>query len=187
MNGRFFKSPRIDCVPSNTLLIRSCSMQNCSPSNCELLRAAKSWLSSPLPAPLHSSYSRDPPCRLLRIKKYLQCLRSWTPSFTFPTNFERLRLCFIAPRTQSELLCRLQTGYDLESHVIDDVDTHTSRRRRLALHSLLFRTFPVLKDCCFLRSQSLTIKNFLNLDNFFYMSQSVKSLCECCISQSTCC
>ena len=162
-------------------------MQNCSTSNCELLRAAKSWLSSPLPAPLHSSNSRDPPCRLLRVNRDLQCLRSWTPSFTLPTNFKRLCSCFIAPRTHSEFLCRLQTGYDLESHVIDDVDTHTSRRRRLALHSLLFRTFPVLIFCCFLRSELLTIKNFLNLDSFFYMSQSVKSLCECCILLSTCC
>ena len=175
-------------------------MQNCSTSNCELLRAAKSWLSSPLAAPLHSSNYRDPPCRFLRIKIDLQWLRSWTPSFTFPTNLERLRSCFIAPRTHSEPFCRLPTGYDLESHVIDDVDTHTSRCRRLALHSLLFRTvrrlalhsllfrtFPVLKDFCFLRSQLLTIKNFLNLDSFFYMSQSVKSLCECCILLSTCC
>ena len=168
-------------------MIRSCSIQNCSTTICELLRAARSWLSSPRPAPLHSSKSRDPPCRLLRINRDLQCLRSWTLSFTFPANFERLRLCFIAPRTHSELFCKLPTRYDLKNHVIDDVDTHTSRRRRLALHSLLFRTFPVLKDCCFLRSQSLTIKNFLNLDSFFYMSQSVKSLCECCILLSTCC
>ena len=180
--------------------MRSCSIQNCSTTNCELLRAATSWLSSPLPAPLHSSNSRDPPCRLLRIKRDLQCLRSWTPSFTFPLNFARLRSCVIAPRTHSEFFCRLPTGYDLESHVIDDVDTHTSRRRRLALHSLLFRTFRslalhsllfrtfrVLKDFCFLRSQLMTIKNFLNLDSFFYMSQSVKSLCECCILLSTCC
>ena len=187
MNERCFTAPRIDCVPSNTLLIRNCSIQNYSTTNCKLLRAATSWLSSPLPAPLHSSNSRDPPCCLLIINRVLQCLRSWTPSFTFPTNFKRLCSCFIAPRTHSELLCRLQTGYDLESHVIDDVDTHTSRRRRLALHPLLVRTFPVLKDCCFLRSQSLTIKNFLNLDTFVYMSQSVKSLCECCILLSTCC
>ena len=85
-------------------------MQNCSTSNCELLRAAKSWLSSPLPAPLHSSNSRDPTCRLLRVNRDLQCLRSWTPSFTFPLNFERLRSCFIAPRTHSEFICRLRLG-----------------------------------------------------------------------------
>ena len=122
-----FTALHIDCVPSNTLLIRSCSIQNYSTTNCELLRAATSSLSSPLPAPLRLSNSRDPPCCLLRINTVLQCPRSLTPSFTFPTDFECLCSCFIAPRTRSELLCKLQTRYDVERHKIDDVDTHTSR------------------------------------------------------------
>ena len=60
------------CRKPYTLVIRSCSIQNCSTTICELLRAAKSWLSSPRPAPSHSSKSRDSPCRLLRVNRNLQ-------------------------------------------------------------------------------------------------------------------